>query len=117
MPLLCSITDLGISNSWSFVDPRLGANLPAEMLIDYVRVYQEVSTGIGDQVLTIGDTMWLSRTMVTRMIGHTRSYGAVGNSAGPFSLTPCSRSCVRLCSHDNHTRSAVSCHPFVPVPT
>lgn len=46
MPLLCSITDLGISNSWSFVDPRLGANLPAEMLIDYVRVYQEVSLGI-----------------------------------------------------------------------
>ena len=43
MPLLCSITDLGISNSWSYIDPRLGASLPAEMLIDYVRVYQEVS--------------------------------------------------------------------------
>lgn len=37
------MTDLGISNSWSYIDPRLGASLPAEMLIDYVRVYQEVS--------------------------------------------------------------------------
>ena len=40
------IMNLCLSWQWTPIDPDLPSTLPAEMLVDYVRVYQEVGEGV-----------------------------------------------------------------------
>ena len=39
---------MGLSYQWAYIDPNIKDALPAEMLVDYVRVYQQVGASVED---------------------------------------------------------------------
>lgn len=41
------IINVGLSYQWAYIDPNIKDALPAEMLVDYVRVYQQVGASVG----------------------------------------------------------------------